>query len=66
LSADPRQALHDVEVILGQDVMSGREFLVFGSETLEKVVQGGKPVPLRSFGYCAFLSIRTPTSWKSS
>ena len=40
LEADPRQALCDAEVILGVDVMSRNEFLLYGRRTLERIVKG--------------------------
>src|SRR5262249_38520381 len=44
---DPRPALAAVEVILGVDVMTGREFLVYGRDALERVVRSGRPMPMR-------------------
>ena len=46
-SFDARQALHDAEVILGVDVMSEREFLVYGSETLRLIVANKRPADCR-------------------
>jgi hypothetical protein len=39
---DPRPELHRADVILGVDVMSGREFLVYGRKALEEIVATGE------------------------
>jgi hypothetical protein len=44
---DPRPALAAVEVILGVDVMTGREFLVYGRDALERIVRSRRPTPMR-------------------
>ena len=41
LSSDPRKLLADAAVIMGVDVMSQREFLVYGRKTLEQIVRSG-------------------------
>ena len=38
---DPREMLHVADVVLGVDVMSQREFLVFGKKALERIVTTG-------------------------
>ena len=43
LSADPRNALRDADVIIGVDVMSRREFVVYGRKSIEKLFRSGKP-----------------------
>jgi hypothetical protein len=48
-SADPRAALHAAAVIIGVDVMSGREFLVYGRPLLEEIQKSGMPRPLAVF-----------------
>jgi hypothetical protein len=42
LSKDPRKAFADAQVIFGVDVMSQREFLVYGRKALEEIVKSGK------------------------
>ena len=42
LSADPRPALAEAEVIFGVDVMSQRRFLVYGRKTLERISRSKK------------------------
>jgi hypothetical protein len=42
LSKDPRRALAHAQVIFGVDVMSQREFLVYGRKVLEQIVKSGK------------------------
>lgn len=42
LSADPREALAEAEVIYGVDVMSGHRFVVFGRDDLERIVASGE------------------------
>lgn len=37
---DTRQALAAADVILGIDVMSKREFVLYGKKTLEKIARG--------------------------
>lgn len=32
--------LHDADVILGRDIISGQEFVVFGRDTLQQVASG--------------------------
>jgi hypothetical protein len=39
LAADPRRMLHKADIVFGVDIMSGREFLVYGRETLQRIVQ---------------------------
>jgi hypothetical protein len=39
---DPRPTLDRADVIFGVDVMSGREFLVYGRKTLEEIVATGE------------------------
>jgi hypothetical protein len=46
-AADPRPALHDAEVILGVDVKSGAQFVVYGREALRGVAGGGVKKALR-------------------
>ena len=41
VSTDPRKSLNDAAVIIGVDVMSQREFLVYGRKTLENIVRSG-------------------------
>jgi hypothetical protein len=41
LSSDPRLALHKANVIIGVDVMNQREFLVYGRNTLKRIVASG-------------------------
>ena len=45
-SADPRPALNAAQVVLGVDVMSGREFLVYGRQELERIGKTGKGTKL--------------------
>jgi hypothetical protein len=45
--ADPRPALHSAEVVVGVDVMSGNQFLVYGREALSKAARGGSKKGLR-------------------
>jgi len=40
---DVRQVLNTAKVILGRDVMTGREFILFGRETVERVASGQEP-----------------------
>ena len=42
LSADPRVAPHEAEVIFGIDIMSGNEFLLYGKDTLQAIVKSGE------------------------
>lgn len=44
LSADPRHALQAAQVILGVDVMSGRQFVLYGRERLG---ESRTPSPVR-------------------
>ena len=39
-SPDPRELLRSAEVILGQDITSGRQFIVYGRETVEEIAAG--------------------------
>ena len=41
LRADPRHALNDAEVVIGVDVMTQREHLIYGRELLQQIA-GGK------------------------
>ncbi len=43
LSCDPRPKLAAAEIIMGVDVMSGREFLLYGREALQAFVDSGTP-----------------------
>lgn len=43
---DPRESLATADVILGVDVMTEREFLVYGRDALEDVTEGGEPRPM--------------------
>lgn len=45
--ADPRQELHDADVILGVDVMSERQFFMYGREALAEIMRTRKGRPLR-------------------
>jgi hypothetical protein len=47
LSADPRGELRDAEVIRGVDWTTQNEFLVFGRDTMERIVRSGAPEPCR-------------------
>lgn len=38
---DPRKLLDEAEVIIGVDVMSQREFLLFGRDLLKKIAEQG-------------------------
>lgn len=40
---DVRQVLNTAKVILGRDVMTGREFILFGRDTVERVASGQEP-----------------------
>jgi hypothetical protein len=40
---DVRHVLNSAKVIVGRDVMSGREFILFGRDTVERVAQGEEP-----------------------
>jgi hypothetical protein len=40
---DVRGALEAAQVILGHDVMTGREFILFGRETVERIARGDEP-----------------------
>ena len=42
LDSDPRPAFRDAQIIIGVDVMSQREFLVFGRELLQEIVTSGR------------------------
>jgi hypothetical protein len=42
LDANPRRALHEADVILGVDVMSQREFLLFGRDAIDRIIATGK------------------------
>jgi hypothetical protein len=42
LSADPRPLLKAADVVFGVDRMSGRQFLVYGADSLRRVIQTGK------------------------
>jgi hypothetical protein len=44
---DPRSALRAAEVIIGVDVVSGREFLVYGRSALEETTRKGADDELR-------------------
>jgi len=44
---DPRQALHSAELIFGVDVMSQRQFLVYGRDALQEIVTSGKAHPMQ-------------------
>lgn len=37
-----RTAIADADVIVGKDIMSEREFLIYGREFLERIVQTGQ------------------------
>jgi hypothetical protein len=39
---DPRPAVHRADIIFGVDVVSEREFLVYGKETLDRILSTGK------------------------
>ena len=43
LPIHPREMLRQADVILGVDVMSRREFLLYGRETLEQIAESGQP-----------------------
>jgi len=43
LPIHPREMLRQADVILGVDVMSRRELLLYGRETLEQIAQIGLP-----------------------
>jgi hypothetical protein len=45
---DIRQTLLDAEVILGRDVMSGDEFILFGRETVLRIASGSEPEGART------------------
>lgn len=45
---DVRQTLLDAEVILGRDVMSGDEFILFGRETVLRIASGSEPEGART------------------
>jgi hypothetical protein len=45
--SDPRPALAAADVVLGMDVDSGRQFLLYGRDTLERIVRSGRPGPQR-------------------
>jgi hypothetical protein len=45
---DPRPALQQAQLILGVDVTTGREFLVYGRKTLEKIIRTGKGRQVRT------------------
>src|SRR5262249_18735718 len=47
LSADPRRALHDAEMIFGVDVASGNEFIIYGREALARIALGRVARPVR-------------------
>jgi len=40
---DVRRVLNTAKVILGRDVMTGREFILFGRDTVERVASGEEP-----------------------
>jgi len=40
LSDDPRSDLHAADIIMGVDVMSQREFIVYGRDLLERIAAG--------------------------
>jgi hypothetical protein len=40
---DVRGALEAAKVILGRDVMTGHEFILFGRETIERIASGAEP-----------------------
>ena len=46
--SDPRPALHAAELIIGVDVMSRHQFLVYGRRALEKATRSGKARALRT------------------
>ena len=43
LPIHPREMLRQADVILGVDVMTRREFLLYGRETLEEIAETGQP-----------------------
>jgi hypothetical protein len=43
LPIHPHEMLRQADVILGVDVMSRREFLLYGRETLEQIAETGQP-----------------------
>jgi hypothetical protein len=45
---DIRQILLDAEVILGRDVMSADEFILFGRETVLRIASGSEPEGART------------------
>jgi hypothetical protein len=44
--ANPSTVIRDASVIVGVDVMSGREFLVFGRQALEAASNSDKPIDM--------------------
>src|SRR5262245_42998021 len=40
---DVRQTLHDAEVIIGQDVMTSHEFILYGRDTIKSIASGEEP-----------------------
>jgi hypothetical protein len=46
--SDPRGALHAAELIIGMDVMSGHQFLLYGREALERIASTGEAEGLRT------------------
>ncbi len=47
-SPDYRPALATADLIIGVDVMSRHEFLVYGRDRLDRIIRTGKKVPLRA------------------